>query len=233
MARDRGRENIRTQLVRAEPAEGSNRLHPQRGYPVIAPLVDGLPADAEGSGQRPRAPGTTDRNAGSVLHREGSLAHGQGVEGLHQGRNGFLHRVQRHCIAIRAMLLAALSTTDHQKAMGARLRLAIDLADITYVEAARIMGITKHVLNHWMQGNNPPQPTELYRLHRVTGIDANWVILGDFSALPHRLAVSLAESEGGAVAPQSRPADASAPVRKSAAPGAPSRRTPRKGKTKV
>ena len=89
---------------------------------------------------------------------------------------------------------ATLSETDHRQATGGRLRDAIDAAGLTYIRAAAIMGITKHVLNHWMVGNNPPHVYGLYRLHRATGITPNWVILGDFSSLPHRLAVHLSEA---------------------------------------
>lgn len=121
-----------------------------------------------------------------------------------------------------------LSERDHQRVAGARLRQAIDLLGLTYVEAAGIMGVTKHVLNHWMEGNHPMKPYPVYRLRAIKGVTFEWVFAGDFSGLPHRLAQAL---EAAALASL---ADRAEPVRKDGAPERPSSpRPPRKTKAKV
>jgi len=89
--------------------------------------------------------------------------------------------------------VSVLSQTDYQRAAGARLRRLIDLMDLTYVDAAALMGVSKNVLRNWMVGDNPPQPYPIYRLCRAKGIDFNYVFLGDWSALPARLARELDE----------------------------------------
>jgi transcriptional regulator with XRE-family HTH domain len=97
-----------------------------------------------------------------------------------------------------------LAQTDFQVAAGARLRKLIDLLGLSYVEAASLMGVSKHVLRNWMAGDNPPGVYAVYRLARAKGVDFNYVFLGDWSALPSRLAkeldaemtATLAASEG-------------------------------------
>jgi transcriptional regulator with XRE-family HTH domain len=86
---------------------------------------------------------------------------------------------------------AILSLSDHQRAAGQRLRRLIQLLELDFVEAAKIMGVTKHVLNHWMKGNHPIQPYPLYKLCRSRGVNFDYVFLGDWSGLPYRLAREL------------------------------------------
>jgi transcriptional regulator with XRE-family HTH domain len=105
---------------------------------------------------------------------------------------------------MRAMEIAVLSFADHKIQCGQRLRKLIDLLDLPYVEAAELMGISKHVLRNWMAGESYPQPHSLYRLCRAKGVDFNYVFLDDWSALPHRLSSALeaelkAQLEGSAV----------------------------------
>lgn len=86
------------------------------------------------------------------------------------------------------METAILPQGEYHKAAGERLRTVIRLLGLKNTEAAKIMGISKHVLNFWMKGENPIQPYQLYRLCRSKGINFDYVALGDWSALPHRLA---------------------------------------------
>jgi hypothetical protein len=55
------------------------------------------------------------------------------------------------------------------------------------------MGVSKHVLNHWLRGNHPIQPYPLYRLCRAKNVDFNYVFLGDWSRLPHDLGEAFEE----------------------------------------
>lgn len=92
---------------------------------------------------------------------------------------------------MRPMQIDILNLTDYQAACGHRLRRVIELLGLTFTEAASIMGISKGVLNHWMAGNNPIQPYALYRLARSRGITFDYIFLGNWSALPHHLAVEI------------------------------------------
>jgi transcriptional regulator with XRE-family HTH domain len=81
-----------------------------------------------------------------------------------------------------------LPQSEYQAEAGRRLRRLIELLEMSQVEAAHIMGISKHVLRNWLAGDNPIQPYPLYRLCRVKSVDFNYVALGDWSSLPARLA---------------------------------------------
>lgn len=98
------------------------------------------------------------------------------------------------CTFLR-MEMALLTATDHQAAVGERLRAAIDACGLRYIQAAEIMGVTKNHLGNWMRGDSPVRVYELYRLCRVTGVTADWVLLGDPSGLPQRLAARLIQPE--------------------------------------
>lgn len=113
------------------------------------------------------------------------------------------------------MEVAVLPESAYRKEAGRRLRRLIDMLDIQYVEAARIMGITKHVLRNWMAGDSPIQPYALYRLSSVKQVDFNYVHLGDWSRLPKPLrdeleAETLAKLEEAAAANQASETDAAA-----------------------
>jgi transcriptional regulator with XRE-family HTH domain len=89
------------------------------------------------------------------------------------------------------MDIPVLPPSEHQRDAGLRLRKLLQLLQLKQVEAARIMGVSKHVLRNWLAGDNPVQPYALYRLCRVKQVDCNYVYLGDWSALPLALAKQL------------------------------------------
>ena len=77
-------------------------------------------------------------------------------------------------------------------AVGVRLRQLIDALNMSYVEAADIMGIDKSGLGNWMRGRpSYPSVYSLYKFCRTKGVDFNWVFLGDPSGLPDRAARTL------------------------------------------
>ena len=84
-----------------------------------------------------------------------------------------------------------LSQSDHQRQVGARLRRLLELMDMQQIEAASIMGVSKQTLNNWLRGDSYPAPYPLYRLCRARGVDFNFIMLADWSALPGRLARAL------------------------------------------
>jgi transcriptional regulator with XRE-family HTH domain len=84
-----------------------------------------------------------------------------------------------------------LAQSDFQIDSGRRLRKVIAMLGISQVEAARIMGISKHVLRNWLTGDDPIKPYAIYRLYRSRGVDLNYIFLGDWQRLPHALAREL------------------------------------------
>lgn len=81
-----------------------------------------------------------------------------------------------------------LGRTDFHADSGRRLRLLIERLGLKQVEAAELMGVTKHVLRNWLAGDHPISVYALYRLCKAKGVDFNYVFLGDWSHLPHSLA---------------------------------------------
>jgi hypothetical protein len=120
-------------------------------------------------------------------------------DALCQRENDAPTGVHGRCI-IPAMEISLLPITEHQREAGRRLRAVIDASRISYVEAAKVMGISKSNLGNWMRGDAPIGTYQLYLLCRVTGATADWVLLGDPSGLPQRLAQPLLQPE---LSPQS------------------------------
>ena len=106
------------------------------------------------------------------------------------------------CGTLPSMEFAVMPKSDHQVEAGARLRAAIDAAGLTYVQAGEIMGASKSNVGNWMRGDAPINPYALYRFCRITGCTADWILLGDPSGLPQRLARQLAQA-----APEPQSAD--------------------------
>lgn len=95
----------------------------------------------------------------------------------------------------RAMQFAILPETEYHRQCGARLRQAIDACQMKQVEAARIMGVTKNHLGNWLRGDAPIRLYHLYRFCRISGVTADWVLLGDPSGLPTRISQQLLSAE--------------------------------------
>lgn len=97
-------------------------------------------------------------------------------------REGSLH------VSIPGMDTPILAQADFQADAGFRLRRLIDMLGITQVEAARLMGVSKHVLRNWLAGAHPIGTYALYRLCRAKSLDFNFVYLGDWTHLPYHMA---------------------------------------------
>jgi transcriptional regulator with XRE-family HTH domain len=96
----------------------------------------------------------------------------------------------------RSSAVASLSRQSalvfHRQA-GDRLRRSIAATGLQFVEAARIMGISKSQLGNWMRGDAPIRPFELALFCRATGVTTDFVLLDDPSCLPKRLHSALSE----------------------------------------
>lgn len=183
-------ENMRRDA--GQPAHGTNAG--QGKLPRSAPLMRRASADVQGACDlnRPAGGGDGSLQRGEKVRTAGSVGHGDSVATLHFLRHSFLHCVQAQYTAPSgSMESAILPPSDHRIAVGARLRKLIDMLGMTYVDAAELMGISKHVLRNWMAGETYPQPYPLYRLCRLKGVDFNYVFLGDWAALPGRLSSQL------------------------------------------
>jgi transcriptional regulator with XRE-family HTH domain len=93
-----------------------------------------------------------------------------------------------HCSAMERPIL---STTDHRAQVGHRLDLALKAAAVDQVTCGEIMGVSKQSITDYIKGRVYPTQYGCYRLHKATGITYDWLFLGDWGALPARLADKL------------------------------------------
>lgn len=156
------------------------------------PLRNGCLVDPKAPSQlSPTAYGGNDGIERSPLRLSEASHTCQYSEASPLGKHIILPRAAALTPTVLPVQTAILTQADHQRASGERLRRLIKLLGMSYVEAAELMNVSKHVLNHWMQGNHPIQPYPLYRLCRTKGANFDYVFLGDWSALPHRMAREL------------------------------------------
>lgn len=130
---------------------------------------------------------------------------------VHIFASSFVHR---HAASLgapsREMEQLLLPETEYMRVVGDRLRRLIDALGISYVEAARDMGVTRNQLGNWMRGNHGfPRHYALYRFARIRGVNVDWILLGDPSGLPKKVADALLGLEPGSVATQARVPQAS------------------------
>ena len=88
-----------------------------------------------------------------------------------------------------------LSQSDFRRAAGYRLRRAIQACGMSFVSAAKIMGISKTHLGNWMRGEGPIDTYKLYILCRATPITADYVLMDDPSGLPAIILERLLQAE--------------------------------------
>lgn len=186
---------IRPQDMRRDAGQPADRPNAgQRKAASTAPLMGRAPGKIQGTRDLNRPASSLDsgfQRSKQVKSTEG-LVHSDSVAKLHLIGHGNLHCVFSGLGAPSAVMENVIfSREDHLKAAGHRLRRVIDMLSLSYVEAAEIMGISKHVLRNCMAGDNYVQPYALYRLCRAKGIDFNYVFLGDWGALPTRLGKQL------------------------------------------
>lgn len=158
------------------------------------PAMNRAAANAEGAPQLRGAAGHADGALRNLRQIVGAVAHGP-------------QTVQSHCTALQVHFWTArsagmrhhqgmerpiLSLSDHRVVVGQRLSLALDAAGLEQVQAADIMGVSKQSMTEYVKGRGYPPQYGCYKLHKMTGITYDWLFLGDWSALPARLAAKLA-----------------------------------------
>lgn len=65
-----------------------------------------------------------------------------------------------------------------------RLRLALKETNLTQVEVARTLNISKHTLTKYLQGRIP-ESSILYALSQLCGKPMEWFLIGETAAAPH------------------------------------------------
>lgn len=84
-----------------------------------------------------------------------------------------------------------LSQSEHQQVVGSRLRRVIGMLNMSFVEAAALMNVSKQTFNDWLKGNSYPNIYGVYRLQRAKGVTYDYLFLGDWSGLPTKLAAEM------------------------------------------
>jgi transcriptional regulator with XRE-family HTH domain len=84
-----------------------------------------------------------------------------------------------------------LSQSEHQKVVGSRLRRVVAMLGMSLVDAADVMGVSKQTFNDYVKGKTYPNSYAVYRLHRAKGVTYDFLFLGDWSALPAKLAAAM------------------------------------------
>jgi transcriptional regulator with XRE-family HTH domain len=84
-----------------------------------------------------------------------------------------------------------LTASDHQKAVGARLRRLATALGLRPVDLAREMGCSKQTINSYFNGVVYPNDYGIYRLCRLHHVNYDYLYLGDWSQLPAAVARKL------------------------------------------
>ena len=84
-----------------------------------------------------------------------------------------------------------LPLSEHQKQAGYRFGRLLKALGVSQTKAATALGVSKQRLNNWVTGIAYPDTYELYKLCRIANVDFNYVMLGDWAALPKRVADKL------------------------------------------
>lgn len=90
-----------------------------------------------------------------------------------------------------------LTEHDYRLGVKVRLRALIDALNISQVEAAKDMGISKNRLGNWLRLTNIqyPDPYCLYKFCRLRSVTADWIYLDDPARLPDLVRRALLEAE--------------------------------------
>jgi transcriptional regulator with XRE-family HTH domain len=108
-----------------------------------------------------------------------------------------------------------LPKSEHQRAVGVRLRRTIDALGLSYTRAAEVMGTSRQVLHGWMEGRSYPENYCLYRLCRAYRVTFDYAYLGDWAMMPAALAqaleTALAPPAAAAPEPDRQDAESNAP----------------------
>lgn len=118
-----------------------------------------------------------------------------------------------------AMESPILKQSDFQVDCGRRLKALLGKLDLKQTEAARIMGVSKHVVRNWIAGDNPIGVYPLYRLCRAKNVNFDFIFLGIWTGLRGDLAAAFeAEALASLAAPRAGASQEDEPVSASGSP---------------
>lgn len=92
---------------------------------------------------------------------------------------------------VRRLEELALPGDTSPMAVGLRLRAAMQVANMTQTELARLIGKTQGAIGNAVRGDNYPSVQALQQLFRVTRIDFNFFLIGQTSGLPADVQIRL------------------------------------------
>jgi transcriptional regulator with XRE-family HTH domain len=166
--------------------------------PAALPALDGGLREAEDASQIGgaanqvyRVPGEPGQFAGIAHATKGTnCSSGTQAKSTYRGRSNrtliceAMKNPQRHASTM-------LTASDHQKAVGARLRRLATALGLRPVDLAREMGCSKQTVNSYFNGVVYPNDYGIYRLCRLHHINYDYLYLGDWSQLPVAVAAKL------------------------------------------
>jgi transcriptional regulator with XRE-family HTH domain len=185
---------IGPQLVQRNARNAGNIARPVRRYSHGLPTLNGAATQPDGATQFRAAAGRSNgfgRSSSKVV--VGCLLAHPPIVQLHCTVQQ-AHSVTLYADAVlysSRMDRPVLPASEHRVQVGLRLRDALKAANMQNVEAARVMGVSKQSISEWIAGRGYPPQYGCYLLHKMTGITYDWLFLGDWSALPARLADKL------------------------------------------
>jgi transcriptional regulator with XRE-family HTH domain len=199
-SRDRsGRgEDVRPDVHGVEPGQASQPERVDIRDPAAFPALYGGLREAEDASQIGGATYEVDRAPGEGREVAG-IAHATNsakVSFALQAKSTYRGRSARTlgCEAMKnphRMASTMLTASDHQKAVGARLRRLATALGLRPVDLAREMGCSKQTINSYFNGTVYPNDYGIYRLCRLHHINYDYLYLGDWSQLPVAVATKL------------------------------------------
>lgn len=95
------------------------------------------------------------------------------------------------------LTLPGMEATAYKIEVGGRLRTAFEALGLRQADVAREFQVDKTKLNHWLQGMHYPDPLFVKRFCARYRVTADYIYLGEVSAVPKSLADSLLLAEQG------------------------------------
>jgi transcriptional regulator with XRE-family HTH domain len=191
-------ENIRADLFGRETRQAGQPDRVDIRDPAAFPALNGGLREAEDASQIGAAADLLDHPTGEggevagIAHatKGTNCSSGTQAKSVYRGRPGrtLMCDAMKHPHRHASTMLTA---SDHQKAVGARLRRLATALGLRPVDLAREMGCSKQTINSYFNGVVYPNDYGIYRLCRLHHINYDYLYLGDWSQLPVAVATKL------------------------------------------
>jgi transcriptional regulator with XRE-family HTH domain len=191
-------EDVRPDIFRRQPGQASQPERVDIRDPAALPALNGGLRKAEDASQISATAYLLDHPArecgevAGIAHATKSTNSSSGTQAksTYRGRSDrtLICEVMKHPHRLASTMLTA---SDHQKAVGARLRRLATALGLRPVDLAREMGCSKQTVNSYFNGVVYPNDYGIYRLCRLHHINYDYLYLGDWSQLPAAVAAKL------------------------------------------